>query len=263
MICFKNWFLAENQERLRQMHKENLVLSVIVDGKISRENSGQVYLPYGTEYSLRLKNLDASRRVIVKVNIDGNSATESSIVIGANSTLDLQGFLKGNSVKNSFKFIELTDRIRDHKGDRPDWGIISVSFQFEEPYRPQYTPRPPFNPVPSYPYDYPDGWKKLGRSEGRLTRSYAINNIGDIRFNSTVSSQGLTVPGTPIRQDFVSASVNALGPTYTISLQLLGQTPQAQPIRAVRTARRASCPTCGTKQRGNAKYCSECSTCLL
>lgn len=249
------------------MHKENLVVSIVTSEGICRENSGQVYLPYGTEYALRIKNLDVLYRVVVNINIDGDSVTESGIIIGAGQTFDLKGFLKGNSVKNSFKFIEMTDKIRHHKGDRPDWGVITVSFQFEEYSCPQYVPRPPFQP--RWPYEdynkYPNNpWDRrrpnITFSTNSVCRSKSIISCA---VNNSSNEQGLTVPGTPINQDFKVASVGRLGPAHTISLQLVGQRPDNQPVKVLRTSRRAPCPTCGTRQRGNAKYCTECSTCLL
>lgn len=281
--------------RNASMHKDNLVVSIVTAEGICRENSGQVYLPYGTEYSLRLKNLDSSKRAIVKVSIDGDCVTENGILIEANATFDLKGFLKGDCVRNSFKFIELTDRIRDHKGDRPDWGIIAVSFQFEDNLWQDYQEqqkrykeimdaierarkareiedaKQPWKDSPRYPYPpYPNKpwitWKNQNKGgilrASTLSHPQCINAASCQEFGQTESA-GITVPGTPVHQDFQSVAVGRLGPAHTLSLALVGQKPDQTPVRAVRTARRASCPTCGLRQKGNAKYCTECGTCLL
>jgi hypothetical protein len=270
------------------MHKENLVVSVIAQGKICRENSGQVYLPYGTEYALRIKNLDTARRVFATITIDGENVNDWQLVIGAGQTSELKGFVKNRLAHNSFKFIEWTDKIRQHKGDRPDWGIITVSFQFEEvAYSNPYTDyleqqkrykemldkierarrareiedaRRPWKDMPRpYPNTPWISWKN--ENESGILWSSTLSNSQCI---NSASCQGLTVPGSVVDQAFASTQLNGtLGTAHTLSLQLVGKRPDSRPVQVVRTARRVSCPTCGAKQKGNAKYCSECSTCLL
>jgi hypothetical protein len=39
------------------MHKENFIVTVKNGGKTLREREGKVFLPYGSEYSIRLTNL--------------------------------------------------------------------------------------------------------------------------------------------------------------------------------------------------------------
>ena len=50
---------------------QNKVVAVIkVDGKVLREDNGSVRLPFGSEYSVLVKNLN-SVRVEAKITIDG------------------------------------------------------------------------------------------------------------------------------------------------------------------------------------------------
>ncbi len=115
--------------------KDNFVVSVKVEGKILREIDGVVHIPFGTEYSILMKNL-SEKRAVVKVEIDGESVLGSrSLVINPNSTSDLERYLRYNNSKgNRFKFIEKTEDISDYRGDRIDDGIIRVTYQFEKEY---------------------------------------------------------------------------------------------------------------------------------
>jgi hypothetical protein len=57
------------------MYSNRFVCSVKVNGKILREQSGTVTLPFGCEYEILLKNLN-SRRAMVSVSVDGKDATD-------------------------------------------------------------------------------------------------------------------------------------------------------------------------------------------
>jgi hypothetical protein len=75
------------------VYQNKLVAAIKVAGKILRETSDTVILPFGCEYSILLKNLD-SRRVTVKVSVDGKDATEGTwLVIPANSDIELERFI--------------------------------------------------------------------------------------------------------------------------------------------------------------------------
>ena len=86
------------------------VATLINNGKILREfkdddGNWGFKLPFGSEYGIRFKNLN-STRAVVRVEVDGEDATDGKeIVIDPNETHDLEGFFKGNAVKNKFKFI--------------------------------------------------------------------------------------------------------------------------------------------------------------
>ena len=114
-------------------YQDNFVVDVKQGGKILRVKDGAVYLPFGSEYSLYLKNLN-TRRASVKISIDGEDVLDNSIlVLEPNSTSELQGFLRGTVAKNRFRFINKTKQISEHRGDRADDGLIRVEFAFEKP----------------------------------------------------------------------------------------------------------------------------------
>src|SRR5271157_5055117 len=111
-----------------------VVACVKVDGKVLREEGNTVTLPFGSEYSVLIKNLNATR-IKVKVSIDGTEATESVwLVVDANSSMELERFIRnGNlSAGNRFKFIERTEAIEEHRGIKADDGLIRIEYQVEK-----------------------------------------------------------------------------------------------------------------------------------
>src|SRR5271155_2070100 len=111
------------------------VACVKVDGKILREDKNVVTLPFGSEYSIFVKNLNAGR-IKVKVSIDGTDATEGTwLVVDPDSNLDLERFIRaGNMDKgNRFKFIERSAEVEAHRGIKADDGLIRIEYQVEKP----------------------------------------------------------------------------------------------------------------------------------
>lgn len=114
-------------------YKDNFVVEVKCNGKILRMKDGVVSLPFGSEYSIFLKNLN-SRKASVKVQIDGEDVLGyNTLILDPNSSTELQGVLNGSTVYNKFKFIQKTKQIQEHRGDKIDDGMIRVEFAFEKP----------------------------------------------------------------------------------------------------------------------------------
>jgi len=113
-------------------YKDQFVVEVKCNGKILRVQDDVIHLPFGSEYSIYLKNLN-SRRAAINISIDGEDVLDgSSLILNANSSTDLEGFLRGATAKNKFKFINKTKEIQDHRGDKIDDGIIRVEFAYEK-----------------------------------------------------------------------------------------------------------------------------------
>jgi hypothetical protein len=116
------------------MHNEKLVTCIKVAGKVLREQKDQVFIPFGSEYSIFIKNLN-SVRALVRINLDGVDVTDGTdLVVGPNSSIDLERFMKtGNlSQGNRFKFIERTGKVEAHRGIQAEDGLLRVEFQFEK-----------------------------------------------------------------------------------------------------------------------------------
>ena len=211
------------------MYRSNFVCSLKVGGKILRENSGVVTLPFGSEYGVLLKNL-GSRRAMVKVSVDGQDATEGTrLILQPNSSLELERFIKEGNLKsgNRFKFIERTKKIEDHRGIKEDDGLVRVEFWAEKevvdvPIRrthyydeyvpvqkPHWVPYPtPYYPwYPWYPYNDPyrcwtstcgsslsgAGSQLSGASGGGLQGAQSASYNG-VQMNCSSQSQGSSFP---------------------------------------------------------------------
>jgi hypothetical protein len=112
------------------MHKKNLVAAIRVNGKVLRESNDRVQLPFGSEYSILLKNLDTVRQQI-QIQIDGKE-TSSWLVLNPGEKLNLERFPRNNlSEGNRFKFIERTQAVENHRGIAAEDGLIRIEFKRE------------------------------------------------------------------------------------------------------------------------------------
>ena len=204
------------------VYQQKLVAVIKYNGKILREkDNNTVYLPFLAEYQIYIKNLE-SRDVVISISIDGKDVLDNNrIVIKANSSTSLEGFLKGNQVTNRFKFIQKTKQIQDHRGDRIDDGIIRIEYQYVKqnqtittthiyehydyhhpfqwyhppwctcPYCKPYYPKPI---VPHYPYQVWYG----STSESLLNKNFTVGG-GDHNLTGTKMETGNhgIIPGEP------------------------------------------------------------------
>jgi hypothetical protein len=257
------------------MYQSKMVCCLKANGKVLRENKDTVFLPFGSEYSIFLKNLN-SVRAQVRVSVDGTDVTEgTSLVINPNSELDLKRFIKNGNLEtgNSFKFIERTAGIENHRGVKAEDGLIRVEFQFEKIY-------PVWNGL--YYTDY-YGSPTLG---GGVLRGVATNSTITYSSNSmsvasaapslqtsgevhTYTAQaendvGITVPGSKVDQKFTTVNSFPLETEkHVIILHLLGETESGkQVVQPVTVKAKPKCSSCGRVNKANAKFCTECGTAL-
>lgn len=156
------------------VYSNNFVAVVKSNGKILRENKNTVAVPFGSEYSILLKN-QSSVRAVANVWLDGIDVTDGRwVIIDANSSLELERFIrKGNLNKgNKFKFIERTGQIEEHRGIGVDDGLVRVEYKFEVPQTFTY----------SYPY-YTTVYNGGGLTGGIIGTS----GLGDVNVNYTVT----------------------------------------------------------------------------
>jgi zinc-ribbon domain len=179
-------------------YKRNFVCAIKVDGKVLRETGDQVELPFGSEYSILLKNLN-SVRAEAQITIDGKVAGPWYI-LGPNASIEIERFnTSGNSDRgNRFKFIERTAAVEKGRGVQLEDGLVRVEFKREKVYEPPkvvehhtyyhhdywYWPKPYVVPVPSWPtyppYESPIMWcgTSSQSSQGGLRGSdQALNNV--------------------------------------------------------------------------------------
>lgn len=270
------------------MFENKMVCCLKAGGKILREAKDTVFIPFGSEYSILLKNLN-SKRAIVNITIDGVDVAPSGLVINANSEVDLERFIKDHSQGNRFKFIERTAAIENGpRGIKADDGLIRVSFKYEKIYQNSNTlwnsttlQYPPgvrgFGQSKGWPETYPGADvygmsnvsnasfnEGLTRSVGAITKS-ATKSASRITASSAISDVGITVPGSISNQRFSTVSTFATEPEeFVIVLRILGETDQGTPVvEPVTVKTKPTCVTCGKVNKATSKFCTECGTSLV
>ena len=111
------------------MYNSKLVASIKANGKVLREFKDTVYIPFGSEYSILLKNLNTVR-ALINIYIDGDNVVPGGLVLNAGQEIDLQRAIRNGNMNegNRFKFIERTSNIEDHRGIKLEDGLIRVEF---------------------------------------------------------------------------------------------------------------------------------------
>ena len=94
------------------MYNSKLVASIKANGKVLREFKDTVYIPFGSEYSILLKNLNTVR-ALINIYIDGDNVVPGGLVLNAGQEIDLQRAIRNGNMNegNRFKFIERTSNI--------------------------------------------------------------------------------------------------------------------------------------------------------
>ena len=250
------------------MYKQNFVVVVRCDGKILREHdSDVVYLPFGSEYSILLKNKD-SRRALVDIEVDGENVLNGhKLIVNGNETQEIKGFMRDMSNTNRFKFIHKTEEIQKHRGDKIDDGLIRVTYQFEK-----YKSEPVvINYISTNTYT-PRFSKGLG-SHDVYTCSFgsahsSSNTFGScsssIPCSATLPEEGITVKGSEINQNYNYGNIGLLESNiYTIILHLKGLTKTKQNIQKPITIKtKSKCSICGRNNKSINKFCYNCGTFL-
>jgi hypothetical protein len=117
------------------MIKNRLVVAIKHNGKILRENKDLVLLPFGSEFSVLVKNLN-SRRAKFTLHIDGTDVLDGQeIIVNGNAEVEMKRFIRNGNMNegNAFKFIERTAQIEDGpRGIKVDDGVIRVEYWFEK-----------------------------------------------------------------------------------------------------------------------------------
>jgi len=242
------------------MYNNNFVVVIKHKGKVLRESSnGVVRLPFGSDYSILLKNKD-SRKAVADVEIDGENVA-TGIIVPENDSVELKGAIEGLRVNNHFRFIKKTREISNHRGNRPDDGLVRVEYRFEQ-HEPEFRIRP-LKQKSKGPWldDSTDvTWQYTNNdSTGGATFQNCYYTNGAM----PVSDDGITVPGAETRQDFVYGSTRTLeSQSHVIILQLRGRTKKRRIRKPITVRTRLKCNTCGRKSKSSAKFCGNCGTYL-
>ena len=276
------------------MYGNKLATAIKVDGKVLREFKDTVYIPFGSEYSILIKNLNTVRAV-VNVFLDGEDVVPGGLVVDPGREVDLERWVKnGNlSAGNKFKFIERTENIENGpRGIKLEDGLVRLEYQFEQP-------RLVINVAPVWT-TYPTWTTTYGGVSGSASPTFNVNGTlrsadfskGDqVRamasgaINATLNSMnisassadvhdgmatmdwcdtGITVPGSKSEQKFQHVTMGAMeAAKHSMVIKLLGDLGHNKPVtKPVTVKHKVKCTTCGRQNKHNAKFCTECGTAL-
>lgn len=270
------------------MYQSKLVASLKANGKILREFKDTVYIPFGSEYSILIKNLN-TQRACVNVFLDGENVVPGGLVVNPGQEIDLERWIKNGNLSegNRFKFIERTAAIEDGpRGIKLEDGLVRIEFQYE-------VPRPVFNVADrsftSSPwggvyasgasYNVNGALRSVDFSAGEAMKASATSatnatlqsmnigntsNVHDGAATMDWNDVGITVPGSKSTQKFAEVTMGTLeAEKHTIVLKLLGETPDNKPVvKPVTVKAKPKCTTCGHTNKATAQFCNKCGTAL-
>ena len=220
------------------MHKNNFLVHIKCNKKLLKENSDIVQIPFDSNYSIVMKNMD-SRRCIVSIQIDGKSIG-NDLVLNGNQLLNLKRFIENNDSGNKFKFVKKESE--STKSLDIDQGFIRIEVKWEKPKINNYFENSEpyiykFRPIPyiswnQYPpqYDGPLCHKENTGSEDMyktvVSKSATIDNEivyvkipepnervfrnSNVDFSSQKLEEGITVKGKKCDQKFVTDTIGEL-----------------------------------------------------
>lgn len=240
------------------MYESKLAAAIKVGGKVLREFKDTVHIPFGSEYTVLLKNLNTTRAV-ANVFIDGENAVPGGLVIDPGREIDLERWIKNGNLTegNRFKFIERTGSVEQHRGIGVEDGLVRIEFQFEQP-------RPVINPgwitASGGSNIYPQGgiMRGFGNSTGDVWPAGSVTcSVNNASYST--NDVGITVPGSRSEQKFQTAYVGALESVkHSMVFKLFGGT-MPKPITV---KHKPKCVTCGKQNKATSKFCTECGTAL-
>jgi len=273
------------------MYQEKMVVCLKNNGKILREKEGIIQIPFGSEYSIYIKNME-SRKAKVKISIDGVDVLNGqSLLVNPNDTTELEGFLNDCIAKNKFKFIPKTKEISEYRGDKIDDGLIRIEFVYEKakPITQQinqvFSPLKPWITYKQPIYDYNPTWITTTSSitpksvqmdclrsfdNNICTTSFSTQNLSvqNCSLNNSVSlksfDEGITVKGEEILQEFKYGNIGVLEEnSNVIILRLVGFNDIGDKVEKVVTVRdKLQCRICGKVSGSSSKFCDRCGSYL-
>ena len=281
------------------MYGNKIAAAIKVNGKVLREFKDTVYLPFGSEYTILIKNLH-TQRAVINIFIDGDNVVPGGLVLNAGQEVDLERSIKNGNLNegNRFKFIERTGAVEDHRGVKLEDGLIRIEHQFEQPYRPPFVVNTtwnntyakgndwavPMGTVSTNSYNVGGVLRSVDISKGEQVKAMASTAINNYCADNGIVAQseyhegsatmdwmdlhnevGITVPGSKSEQKFQTTHMGTLeAEKHNMVIRILGQTANNKPVeKPVTVKAKQKCDTCGHTNRATAKFCNKCGTSLV
>lgn len=255
------------------------VVSIKCNGKVLREQQDKVFLPFGSEYSILLKNL-SSKKSLVTIEIDGENVLDNyQYVINENETKELKRFIINGdlNIGPTFKFIERNESIEKNRGVKLEDGIIRITYQFADLLSSIITSGSYIHPYHynTYPTFSVGGCCSRGIGGGgdvspNTTSVYSAScnsldgasNTSNVILNENINKNdnGITVKGKDTNQKFNISHDNYTNysPKYSICVQLKGYKGNNIVEKPLEVDRKLECSVCHVVNRSINKFCREC-----
>lgn len=266
------------------MYYNDVAVAILAGNQTIRESrNGEIFLPFGSEYKIRIKN-HSNVRIKADVKIDGMTAFDG-LVVGAYNSIDLERFCLDGDMNSGhkFKFVhkDHTDVQDPSSGEN---GIVTVDINWEcppvvvntfiadlpiEPIGPIEDWHPMFwhdMPIPAqYPYgvtfSYSNNMSK--GSGGGTVNCCGSSQAHNVQINylssaAPVGQEGATIAGGHSNQAFSGTYFNQdyTRSTKNFTFKLLA--PKSGQNWTVKSTRFLYCPECGKKNGRNNRYCVSC-----
>lgn len=239
------------------VYRNNYVLAILHNGKVLREVGGEVFLPFDSEYVIRLKN-KGGFKAAAEVFVDGSPITVngSRFIVDPHSTLDIERMLVDGDLDNGprLKFVSADHPDVADPGN-PENGVVEVRF-----YEEMCGWTQPVFVKDHNDFIYPG---TSGTGSGFFRGGWSDNSCDNSALyscNCCASQDGATVAGSQSSQKFVQVSGIVFNsyPDATLRLRLRG-TKQGKAV-LVNDTRYKYCFKCGTKLKFKHRFCHRCGT---
>lgn len=267
------------------MHNNNVTLAIMVDGKSLYEDKSNVFIPFGTEYQIFVKN-NNDFDIYVKVNV--SLFNDDIFLVRAKSKRTIKGFSE-DDVFYSFRFIEKIKEIVDNKANRFSGSDISINvYRKDNPLETLTTRRIA---------DEPFGTKIFTHGLGTSIHDIAFNqkNKPSIANTTEIDPNKVSISYDNTSSDLqLNGSTNSISPEIAASLsgiQTYGK-PVDESIDLINIGNRMSiasfnflfigvdssghkitkplyskdiinCKVCNSKSKPSENYCSKCGSFIV
>jgi hypothetical protein len=250
------------------VYQKDFVAVVSCEGKILREERYEgvdvIKIPFGSHYSIRLKNL-SNKKCRVKIEVDGkNIADNKYFLIDGNTEQEIERFLEDNiSEGHKFKFIKKTSEISNYRGDRIDDGIIRIEYAFEY--------KTPQLIVEGSSYinnnDRGEWWfgpPVYGCGTVRRNMLFDTNISCNTEINTLSLEEGFTAKGEKSNQQFNTVNDYATyEETRVINIRLMGyDSSGSKVVKPITTSEKLTCENCGKSSSSFNNFCPRCGSAI-
>lgn len=247
------------------MYKDKYVLTILdQNGLPCKEHDGECFVPFNTEYQIRLKN-KTKYDTLAKITIDGKPIMDSNqgVIIPAYNSVDLERWVDGDMLKGKrFRFVPVDDSRVDDPTDSNNGGIVVKMYKsipnmrFGGSIKTTNFDGGDWTCMDAVSHDF----IKPNTGGSGIKYNCCVTDMGNTIYKSTYD-KGATIGGSKSNQEFVETNSHVWSTEHTtLRLTLKGEAQHKQPTIAFNDfpMEIRYCPKCGRKKRDRDRFCSKC-----